>query len=125
MYDRVRGMSTRPIGDPFHILGTMVYNAGMVEIVESDTFKRWVRRLRDHSAVAKINARLRKVSIGNFGDTRPIGDGISEMRIHYGPGYRIYFIREGSKVVVLLCGGDKGSQQRDIEHAKRLAQDWR
>lgn len=118
-------MSTQPISDPFHILGTMVYNAGMVEIVESDTFKRWVRRLRDHSAVAKINARLRKVSIGNFGDTRPIGDGISEMRIHYGPGYRIYFIREGSTVVVLLCGGDKGSQQRDIEHAKRLAQDWR
>ena len=103
----------------------MVYNTGMVEVVESDSFKRWVRRLRDHSAVARINARLRNVSIGNFGDTRPIGDGISEMRIHYGPGYRIYFIREGSTVVVLLCGGDKSSQQRDIEHAKRLAQDWR
>ncbi len=103
----------------------MVYNIGMVEIVESDTFKRWVRSLRDHSAVTRINARLRNVSIGNFGDTRPIGDGISEMRIHYGPGYRLYFIREGSTVIVLLCGGDKDSQQRDIERAKRLAQDWR
>ena len=103
----------------------MVYNSLVIDIVESGTFKRWVRRLRDRRAVARINARLRNVSIGNFGDIRSIGDGISEMRIRYGPGYRLYFIRRGSTVVVLLCGGEKGTQQRDIERAKRLAQDWR
>ena len=75
--------------------------------------------------VAHINARLRNASMGNFGDTRPVGDGISEMRVHYGPGYRLYFMREGATVIVLLCGGDKGSQQRAIERAKQLAQDWR
>ena len=68
-----------------------------------------------------ITARLRRVSQGNLGDVRSIGDGIFEMRIRYGPGYRIYFIQRGSELIVLLCGGDKGSQQRDIERAKRLA----
>ena len=93
----------------------------MVTIVESATFKRWVRGLRDRRAVARINARLRSVSLGNSGDTRHVGDGILEMHIHYGPGYRLYFIREGETVVVLLCGGDKSSQQLDIATAKRLA----
>ena len=123
----------------------------MIEVVESATFKRWVRGLRDRALVARINARLRNVSMGNFGDTKTVGSGISEMRIHHGAGYRLYFIREavrslrdmedygtahgavyggrhfgpGTSVVVLLCGGDKGSQQRDIERAKRLALDWR
>ena len=63
--------------------------------------------------------------MGNFGDTKPVGDGISEMRIHYGPGYRLYFIREDAHVIVLLCGGDKGSQPRDIARAKEIAKDWR
>jgi len=103
----------------------MVHNPGVLEIIESATFKRWVRRLRDRRAVARINARLRNVSFGNLGDVRPVGDGVSEMRIHYGPGYRIYFMRRGLTLVVLLCGGDKGSQQRDIERAKRLALDWK
>ena len=103
----------------------MVYNTQMVEIVESATFKRWVRSLQDRRSVARINARLRNVSLGNFGDIRPIGNGISEMRIHYGPGYRLYFMRRGTTIVALLCGGDKASQQRDIERAKRLALDWR
>ena len=97
----------------------------MLEIVESATFKRWIRTLRDRRTVARINARLRNVSLGNLGDVRRVGDGISEMRIHYGPGYRIYFIRRGPTLIVLLCGGDKGSQQRDIERAKRLALDWK
>ena len=103
----------------------MVYNTPVIEVVESATFKQWVDSLQDRRAVARINARLRNVSMGNFGDVDSVGDGISEMRIHYGPGYRLYFLREGTKVVVLLCGGDKGSQQRDIERAKRLASDWR
>ena len=80
--------------------------------------------MRDRTAVARINARLRSVSLGNVGDTGPLGDGLFEMRVHYGPGYRLYFLREGKKVVV-LCGGDKGSQRRDIERAGRLAKDWR
>ena len=97
----------------------------MVEIIESATFKRWVRGLRDRRAVARINARLRSALMGNFGDTKPVGGGISEMRIHYGPGYRLYFIREDAHVIVLLCGGDKGSQPRDIARAKEIAKDWR
>ena len=96
----------------------------MIEIIESATFKRWIRGLRDRGAVARINARLRNVSLGNFGDTRSVGGGLSEMRVHYGPGYRLYFLREG-QTVVLLCGGDKSSQRRDIESAGRLAADWR
>ena len=97
----------------------------MIEIIQSSTFRRWVRGLRDQRAVARINARLRNVSLGNLGDARSVGQGIYEMRIHYGPGYRLYFIREGRSVVVLLCGGDKDSQSRDIERARRLALEWR
>ena len=96
----------------------------MFEIVESATFKRWIRRLRDRSAVARINARLRNVSLGNIGDARQVGDGLFEMRVHYGPGYRLYYVHEGS-TLVLLCGGGKSGQQRDIERARRLADDWR
>lgn len=81
-----------------------------IDVVESATFKRWIRDLRNRSAVARINARLRNVSLGNFGDTGSVGGGIHEMRLHHGPGYRLYFLREGAKVVV-LCGGDKGTQQ--------------
>lgn len=95
----------------------------MIEVIESATFKRWIRGLRDRNAVARINARLRNVSLGNVGDAKPVGGGIFEMRVHHGPGYRLYFLREGTRVVV-LCGGDKGSQQRDVEHAGRLAKDW-
>ena len=97
----------------------------VVEILESDTFKEWLDNLRDRRAIARINARLRRVRQGNFGDTHFVGDGVYELRVHYGPGYRVYFLREGITVVILLCGGDKDSQRRDIERAKGLAQDWR
>ena len=96
----------------------------MIEVIESATFKRWIRGLHDRHAVARINARLRNVSLGNAGDAKPVGGGISEMRVHHGPGYRLYFLREGTTVVV-LCGGDKGSRKQDIERAGRLAKDWR
>jgi len=96
----------------------------VLEIVEGATFKRWIRRLRDRSAVARINARLRNVSLGNIGDARQVGDGLFEMRVHYGPGYRLYYVREGP-TLVLLRGGGKSGQQRDIERAGRLADDWR
>ena len=97
----------------------------MIEILESGTFRRWVRRLRDRRAVARIDARLRSVSLGHFGDTRPVGGGVFEMRIHHGPGYRLYFTREGDQVVILLCGGDKDSQERDIRRAKELVRERR
>ena len=74
--------------------------------------------------MARINARLRNLSLGNTGDAKQVGGGLFEMRMHHGPGYRLYCLREGS-TLVLLCGGDKGSQQRDIERAGRLAEDWR
>ncbi len=97
----------------------------MFQVVQSETFRQWIRGLRDREALDRINARLRRILNGNLGDVRAVGDGVSEMRINYGPGYRIYFIREGMTVVVLLSGGDKDTQSRDIERAKRLASDWR
>ena len=106
-------------------MSTLVYNADIIEIVESGTFKQWIGRLRDRRAVARIDARLRRVSMGHIGDAQSVGDGVFEMRIHYGPGYRLYFLREGKQMVVLLCGGDKDSQERDIRQAKELAEVWR
>ena len=97
----------------------------MIVVVESATFKKWVGSLQDRRAVARINARIRSVSLGNLGDSKPVANKVSEMRIHYGPGYRLYYTRKGDTVVVLLCGGVKGSQRRDIERAKRLADEWR
>ena len=88
-------------------------------------FRRWLNGLRDDRAVVSITRRLERVAIGNIGDFRPVGGGVSELRIDYGPGYRLYFIRRGAEVIVLLCGGDKGSQRRDIERAKRMATEWR
>ena len=95
----------------------------MAEVIESATFRRWIRGLKDRAGVARINARLRIVSLGNAGDTRAVGGGLFEMRVHHGPGYRLYCLRDGDAVVV-LCAGDKSSQQRDIERAGRLANDW-
>ena len=103
----------------------MVYNGFVIEVLQSATFERWLRRLRDRRTIARINARLRLASQGDLGDTRSVGDGIQEMRIHSGPGYRLYFIREGAVVIVLLCGGDKDSQSRDIERARQLASERR
>ena len=100
-------------------------NGTAIELVETDEFQQWISRLRDESALHRINARLARLRRGHLGDVRPAGDGVSEMRINYGPGYRIYFVREGMTLVVLLCGGDKDSQRRDIRLAKRLAAQWR
>ena len=95
-----------------------------MEVLESGTLKRWIRELRDRAAVARINARRRNVSLGNFGDVSATGGGISELRVHHGPGYRLCPFSDGG-TVVLLCGGDKDSQQRDIVRARRVATDWR
>jgi putative addiction module killer protein len=93
----------------------------MIEIRETSTFIDFVEDLRDDRARAKISARIERLAVGNAGDVVPVGEGISEMRIHYGPGYRVYFIRRGERVIVLLCGGDKSTQEKDIKAAKLLA----
>ena len=91
---------------------------------KSATFESWLQGLRDHQARSRINARIRRLSLGNPGDVKPIGSGVSEMRIDYGPGYRIYFKQQGRIVVVLLCGGDKRTQSADIETAIEIARNW-
>jgi putative addiction module killer protein len=95
----------------------------VVEIRETETFSRWLTALRDAQAKARIAARVRRLAFGNPGDVKPVGDGVSELRIHYGPGYRVYFVQRGAVLVVLLCGGDKKTQQKDIEIAKQLAKE--
>lgn len=95
----------------------------MIEILETEIYSAWFARLRDERAKARINTRIYRLSLGNPGDVKPVGSGISEMRIDYGPGYRIYFTRRGQKLILLLCGGDKSSQAADIASAKALAAD--
>ena len=92
----------------------------MLEIRETPAYAAWFSALRDRTAKARIDIRIRRLSLGNPGDVRPIGESVSELRIHYGPGYRIYFTKQGETVVILLAGGDKSSQEQDISHAKDL-----
>ncbi len=93
----------------------------MVEIRKTEEFERWFTSLRDRKAVARIKSRIDRLQLGLLGDVRPVGEGISEMRIDYGPGYRIYFVQRGREVVILLAGGDKRTQSRDIVKAIDLA----
>ncbi|MDV4146466.1 type II toxin-antitoxin system RelE/ParE family toxin [Shimia sp. FJ5] len=97
----------------------------MVELIRSNIFDEWLSGLKDHRAIARITARLDRLAVGNSGDAEPVGNGVSELRINYGPGYRVYYMRRGQYVVVLLCGGDKSSQRRDIKQAKALAGEWK
>lgn len=96
----------------------------MHEIFKTARFDTWLRKLRDRHAAARIQARIDRLAVGNPGDVKPVGSGISEMRIDYGPGYRVYFMRQGTVIIVLLCGGDKTTQQMDIQEAKKLAAAW-
>ena len=95
----------------------------MIEVRQSAVFRIWMTELTDHRARARIAARIDRVSEGNPGDVKAVGDGVSELRIAYGPGYRVYFTRRGSSLVILLCGGDKSRQRRDIRTAKALVKD--
>lgn len=95
----------------------------MYTFVRHAAFDEWFRRLADAKGKARILARINSAQHGNLGDCEPVGEGVSEMRVHFGPGYRVYFTRQGSVVYVLLCGGDKSSQKRDIEKAKALARE--
>ena len=93
----------------------------MLTLIRSSVFSDWLNDLSDNKGKALILNRLANAALGNFGDCEAVGEGVSEMRVHYGPGYRVYFVRQGAAVYVLLCGGDKASQRRDIARAKRMA----
>lgn len=95
----------------------------VMEIRQTDRFAEWFKSLRDARAKARIAVRIDRLMLGNPGDVRPVGGGISELRIPYGPGYRLYYARKGDTLIILLCGGDKGSQRRDIVAARALAQE--
>ena len=93
----------------------------MIEVRRTAEFDQWINDLRDHVARARIMIRIDRLALGNPGDVKPVGEGISELRIAHGPGYRVYFMQRGDVVVILLCGGDKSTQSRDIAKAKILA----
>ncbi len=97
----------------------------MYELRRSAEFDRWLSGLRDRVAVARVLVRLDRLARGNPGDVRPVGSGVSELRIDYGPGLRMYYLQHGDLAVLLLCGGDKSTQPRDIKRAHRLAEQWR
>jgi putative addiction module killer protein len=93
----------------------------VIEVRQTAVYYRWFRKLQDRHARARIDIRIRRLSMGNPGDVRPVGGGVSELRINYGPGYRLYYVRRGESLIVLLAGGDKESQDKDIRTALDLA----
>ena len=93
----------------------------MLEVRQTDAYSEWFGNLRDRTAKTRIDIRIRRLSLGNAGDVKPVGEGVSELRVNYGPGYRIYFVKQGDVCVVLLAGGDKSTQEQDIRSAKVLA----
>lgn len=99
---------------------TVRYEGQVFQIRETIEFAKWFETLRDRKVSAKIADRIRRAGDGNFGDVKHAGGGLSEMRIDYGPGYRVYFSQRGNELVILLCGGDKRTQDRDIKHASQL-----
>ncbi len=93
----------------------------MLEIRKTDIFVQWLDDLRDFQGRARVQARIERLAAGNPGDVEPVGEGVSELRIHYGPGYRVYFKKRGRELIILLAGGDKSTQVKDIKAALRLA----
>ena len=94
----------------------------MIEIRETVVYKKWFDSIKDRKTRSVIDVRIRRVSIGNFGDVEPVGNGISELKIDYGTGFRIYFLKQGNVIIFLLCGGNKSSQAKDILKARELAE---
>ena len=97
----------------------------MVEVVRSATFDRWLNKLKDRRAAARVVIRINRLAVGNAGDVKPVGHGVSELRIDYGPGYRLYYQQHGPIIVVLLAGGDKSTQDADINRAIEIAKEWK
>ena len=97
----------------------------MIQIQQTETYAKWFAGLRDRVARARIDIRIRRLSLGNAGDVKPVGEGVSELRVDHGPGYRVYFIQRGEVVIVLLAGGSKSTQNSDIRNAKALANDFK
>jgi putative addiction module killer protein len=95
----------------------------MIEISQTEVYSRWFAGLRDRRARGRIDIRIRRLSLGNPGDVRPVGEGVSELRIDYGPGYRVYFVQRGALLIILLAGGDKRTQDQDIQKAIRMARE--
>ena len=100
------------------------YGSQVVTVIRSGIFDHSAPCTRDPQARARINARILRLAYGNLGDAKPVGAGVSELRTHYGPGYRVYFARRGAVVWLLLCGGDKSTQRKDIERARFLAKEF-
>lgn len=109
---------TRKIDDPPSVL-----YEGHLSVVQTELFRDWLDGLRDRKARLRIDDRIRRLAHGNAGDTKSVGDGVQELRLHFGPGYRIYYMWQGDVLVILLNRGDKDSQSRDIEKARRLARE--
>ena len=97
----------------------------MIQIQQTETYAKWFAGLRDRVARARIDIRIRRLSLGNAGDVKPVGESVSELRVDHGPGYRVYFIQRGEVVIVLLAGGSKSTQNSDIRNAKALANDFK
>ena len=95
----------------------------MIEVRQTVAFANWLDRLKDQRGRARILARLDRLTLGNLGDVKPVGSGVSELRIAHGPGYRVYLVQRGAVLIILLCGGDKSSQNGDIARAKRMAEE--
>jgi putative addiction module killer protein len=95
----------------------------MIEIRETDAFRKWIRSLRDSVAKAKIASRIQRLKFGNPGDVKPVGEGVTEMRIDHGPGYRVYYVNRGNTIIVILCGGDKSTKRSDIDRALGMAKE--
>lgn len=96
----------------------------MIEIRQTEAYARWFDKLRDPTVRARIDVRIRRLSLGNPGDVRSVGEGVSELRIDYGPGYRVYFVQRGQALIILLAGGDKRTQERDIQKAIKIAREF-
>ena len=95
----------------------------MIEVRQTTEYAKWFKKLRNHRAKSRINVRIRRIFLGNLGDIKSVGGSVSELRIPYGPGYRLYITKQGETVIILLCGGDKSTQRRDIELAHKLAKE--
>ena len=97
----------------------------MVDVIRSATFDRWLSGLKDQRAAARVLVRINRLAAGNPGDVKPVGHGVSELRINCGPGYRVYYAQDGDRLILLLTGGNKSSQDADIQHAHQIAEEWK